>query len=57
MIKVIAKRRTGQENFVTCMRKALEKKYGDKTVGVGGAFLIESGKAKLHIMVRGKSIK
>jgi len=33
------------------MREALAAKYGDKTVGMGGVFVIEKGKAKFHIMV------
>ena len=44
--------RTGEDNFVTCMRKALAKKYEDNPVGMGGVFQILSGKAKLHVMVR-----
>ena len=47
------KRRTGEENFVSCMRKALGAHYGDKPVALGGAFQIVAGKAKLHVMVRG----
>lgn len=33
------------------MRETLKAHYGDKPVGLGGTFLIESGKAKLHVMV------
>ncbi|XP_002738479.1 ester hydrolase C11orf54-like [Saccoglossus kowalevskii] len=50
VIEVKASTRTGPENFVTCMRKALKEKYGDKPVGMGGTFIIEKGKAKIHIM-------
>ena len=32
------------------MRLALGKHYGDKAVGLGGAFLIKKGNAKLHVM-------
>lgn len=46
------KRRTGKLNFVTCMRQTLEKHYGDKPVGMGGAFIIQKGKVKTHIMVK-----
>ena len=46
------KRRTGKLNFVTCMRQTLEKHYGDKPVGIGGAFIIQKGKVKTHIMVK-----
>ena len=47
VIEVKVKKRIGEENFVTCMRKALLAKYPDKAVGVGGTFLIKSGKAKV----------
>lgn len=43
--------RTGGDNFVTCMRKALAVRYEDNPVGIGGVFQILSGKAKLHVMV------
>ena len=36
---------------MTCLRQTLKKHYGSKPVGIGGAFLIESGKARLHVMV------
>ena len=52
MLEVKASKRKGDENFVTCMRKTLEAKYGDKPVGLGGTFVMEKGKAKIHIMVR-----
>ncbi|XP_070571698.1 ester hydrolase C11orf54 homolog [Ptychodera flava] len=50
VIEVKASKRTGEENFVTCMRKTLKAKYGEKPVGFGGVFLIEKGKAKIHVM-------
>jgi len=50
VIKVRANHRTGKDDFVTCMRKGLAQKYGDKPVGIGGVFLIKAGKANLHIM-------
>ncbi|KAM9319504.1 ester hydrolase C11orf54 homolog [Gastrophryne carolinensis] len=52
VIEVKAKRRTGTENFVSCMRKSLKEHYGDKAVGIGGTFIIQEGKAKLHVMPR-----
>ena len=52
VIEVKVKRRTGKLNFVTCMRQTLEKHYGDKPVGMGGAFIIQKGKVKTHIMVK-----
>ncbi|XP_043574523.1 ester hydrolase C11orf54 homolog isoform X1 [Chiloscyllium plagiosum] len=50
VIEVRSSRRTGQSNFVSCMRETLEQHYGDKSVGMGGTFLIQTGKAKLHVM-------
>ena len=51
MLEIRAKKRTGRDNFVSVMRKAVGEKYGEKPVGFGGVFLITAGKAKLHIMV------
>lgn len=50
VIEVQAKKRTGEHNFVSCMRQTLEKHYGDKPVGMGGTFLVQKGKVKAHIM-------
>ncbi|XP_001513115.1 ester hydrolase C11orf54 homolog [Ornithorhynchus anatinus] len=50
VIEVKARGRTGKHNFVTCMRETLGKHYGDKPVGMGGTFVIQKGKAKVHIM-------
>ncbi|XP_078081114.1 ester hydrolase C11orf54 homolog isoform X3 [Mustelus asterias] len=50
VVEVRSSRRTGQSNFVSCMREALERHYGDKPVGMGGTFLIQKGKAKIHVM-------
>ena len=33
------------------MRNTLAGRYGDQPVGMGGVFLIEKGKAKIHVMV------
>ncbi|XP_068124649.1 ester hydrolase C11orf54 homolog isoform X2 [Hyperolius riggenbachi] len=52
VIEVKAQKRTGKDNFVTCMRKSLKEHYGDKAVGMGGTFVIQEGKAKLHVMPR-----
>lgn len=51
MLEVKASKRTGDQNYMSCIRACLADKYGDKPVGLGGTFLIEQGKAKLHIMV------
>ncbi|KAH0625202.1 hypothetical protein JD844_033428 [Phrynosoma platyrhinos] len=50
VIEVKANRRTGEQNFISCIRKTLEKSYSDKPVGMGGTFVIQKGKAKVHIM-------
>ncbi|NP_001016346.2 ester hydrolase C11orf54 homolog [Xenopus tropicalis] len=52
VIEVSVKRRIGQDNFVSCMRKSLKTHYGEKAVGLGGTFLLKEGKAKLHVMPR-----
>ncbi|XP_073521247.1 ester hydrolase C11orf54 homolog isoform X1 [Phyllobates terribilis] len=52
VIEVKVKRRTGNDNFVSCMRKSLKEQYGDRSVAMGGSFIIQEGKAKLHIMPR-----
>ena len=51
VLEVRAKQRTGQDNFVSVMRKAVGARYGESPVGLGGVFQITAGKAKLHIMV------
>lgn len=50
VLKVHCKIRTGPENFISCIRNSLAKHYGDKIVGLGGAFLLKEGKAKQHVM-------
>lgn len=50
VLKVHVKRRTGKDDFVACMQKALAHHYKDKLVGFGGTFLINEGKVKQHVM-------
>lgn len=50
VLKIYAKKRTSSENFVTAMRNILYDYYKEKSVGLGGVFLINKGKAKLHVM-------
>uniref|UniRef100_A0A3B1K350 Chromosome 11 open reading frame 54 n=1 Tax=Astyanax mexicanus TaxID=7994 RepID=A0A3B1K350_ASTMX len=50
VIEIRASRRKGEESLVSCMRKTMEEHYGDKTVALGGTFIIQKGKAKIHIM-------
>ena len=51
VLKVVAKKRTGSENFISSMRLTLAEYFTeDKTVGLGGVFLLKEGKAKQHVM-------
>nr|CAI5837138.1 unnamed protein product [Callosobruchus analis] len=50
VLKVHAKRRVGNDDFIASIRKSLEKAYKDKFVGLGGVFLLKEGKAKQHVM-------
>ncbi|XP_076867291.1 ester hydrolase C11orf54 homolog [Brachyhypopomus gauderio] len=52
VIEVTASRRTGEESLVSCMRKTMEEHYSDKCLALGGTFIIQKGKAKIHIMPR-----
>lgn len=52
VIEVRANKRIGQESLVTCMRKTMEQQYPDKSLALGGSFIIQKGKAKIHIMPR-----
>ena len=51
VIEVRAKKRTGSHSLVTAMRTTLEACYPDKSLALGGSFIIQKGKAKIHIMV------
>lgn len=51
VIEVRACRRTGVLSLVSCMRKTMEEHYKEKSVALGGTFIIQKGKAKVHIMV------
>ncbi|GJQ71658.1 hypothetical protein Trydic_g11354 [Trypoxylus dichotomus] len=50
VLKVNAKTRTGDDDFIASIRKTLATHYGDKIVGLGGTFLLKEGKAKQHVM-------
>ncbi|KAL5017672.1 hypothetical protein ScPMuIL_007261 [Solemya velum] len=50
VIEVRASKRRGPENFMTAMRKTLANHYDTKPVAMGGVFIMEKGKAKIHIM-------
>ncbi|XP_038215461.1 ester hydrolase C11orf54-like [Zerene cesonia] len=50
VIKVEVKKRIGPSNFITAIRETLKEHYGDKVVGLGGAFVLRAGKVKHHVM-------
>lgn len=50
VLHVNCKVRTGNDDFIAAIRKTLATKYGETTVGLGGVFLLKSGKAKQHVM-------
>lgn len=51
VLKVVAKNRTGLDNFIIAMRKGLSEHYSeDKIVGLGGAFVMKAGKMHVHVM-------
>ena len=50
VLEVKASKRTGPQNYPQCIREALAKHYGNKPVGLGGAFLVEQGKVRTHVM-------
>ncbi|XP_053703722.1 ester hydrolase C11orf54 homolog [Synchiropus splendidus] len=52
VIEVQAKRRTGENSLVTALRKTLEDHYIKQSLALGGVFIIQEGKAKIHIMPR-----
>ena len=52
VLEIKAANRTGSENFMSCIRKALAEEYGDKPVSLGGTFCMQRGKCRMHVMVR-----
>lgn len=50
VLRVHAKKRTGNDDFIASMQKALEKHYQNDLVGLGGTFLMNDGKIKQHVM-------
>lgn len=52
VLEVRAKKRTGGHSLVTALRKTLEGHYPEKSLALGGTFIIQKGKAKIHIMVQ-----
>ncbi|XP_029036643.1 ester hydrolase C11orf54 homolog [Osmia bicornis bicornis] len=50
VLKVHAKKRTGNDDFIACMQKAIAQHYQNNLVGLGGTFLMNDGKIKQHVM-------
>ncbi|CAG7930120.1 unnamed protein product [Penicillium olsonii] len=51
VLKIKARARTGEKNFTDCIRLGLRDVYGDsRPLSLGGVFILESGKARFHIM-------
>ncbi len=50
VLEVKASRRKGPLNMMECLRLALTKHYGNNTVALGGTFLVQTGKVKIHVM-------
>jgi len=50
VLRINASTRTGPLNFTDTIRDALSEKFGERTVSMGGVFLIKNGTAKLHVM-------
>lgn len=52
VLKVTARgRKGGEKSFTDCIRRAVSKHYGnDKTISLGGVFVIKSGRTKYHVM-------
>lgn len=51
VLKVVSRNRTGAENFISAMRKGLTEHYtSDQVVGLGGAFVMKTGNAFVHVM-------
>lgn len=50
VLRITASNRTGSLNFTDTIRGAIGEKYGERTVSLGGVFIITTGKAKLHVM-------
>lgn len=49
-IHITATSRTGSLNFTDAIRRTLQDAYGERTISLGGVFVILKGKAKLHVM-------
>ncbi|ETN41135.1 uncharacterized protein HMPREF1541_03070 [Cyphellophora europaea CBS 101466] len=49
-LHIKASSRKGAPNFTETIQAAVQEKYGDKLVSLGGVFVIKRGRANLHVM-------
>jgi hypothetical protein len=50
VLKIFAKTRTGKMNFTHAIQRTLKAEYGERTISMGGTFVIRKGKSNLHVM-------
>ncbi|KAF2364454.1 protein of unknown function DUF1907 [Trinorchestia longiramus] len=50
VLKIRVRQRTGEENFVSCIRKSVAAGFPEKAVGLGGFFRLLSGSVNCHVM-------
>ncbi|XP_050535250.1 ester hydrolase C11orf54 homolog [Daktulosphaira vitifoliae] len=50
VLRIVCEKRIGSLDFVTSIRQALSKFYGNQAVGLGGVILMENGKVNVHVM-------
>ena len=51
VLKLAAKRRLVDRTLINSIQTALHGYYGDRIIALGGTFVMESGKASVHVMV------
>ncbi|CAJ0588415.1 unnamed protein product [Cylicocyclus nassatus] len=49
LIHIKCSKRTGKDSLPSCIRNGLEKEYGQNCVVLGGLFLLQQGRASIHI--------
>jgi len=50
VLRIHCRKRTGDKNFVSCIRSILEQAWPHQSLGMGGVFGILQGKARFHVM-------
>jgi hypothetical protein len=41
---------SGSENFISCIRNGLKRDFPGKFIGLGGVFVMKTGKLNAHVM-------